>query len=93
MTVVMRSMASISFAISRGMYDYEEDLHDEGVMIARQGIVMMTCIKISLHNVIPILDDLLEELRAEENREPGEEILEPAKTKQEAGQQQTGGES
>ena len=82
MTVVMRSMASISFAISRGMYDYEEDLHDEGVMIARQGIVMMTCIKISLHNVIPILDDLLEELRAEENREPGEEILEPAKTKQ-----------
>ncbi len=93
MTVVMRSMASISFAISRGMYDYEEDLHDEGVMIARQGIVMMTCIKISLHNVIPILDDLLEELRAEENREPGKEILEPAKTKQEDGQQQTGGEA
>lgn len=65
MTVVMRSMASISLAISQGMYDYEEDIHDEGIMIARQGIVMMTCIKISLRNVIPILEEMLEELREE----------------------------
>lgn len=65
MTVVMRSMASISLAISQGMYDYEEDIHEEGIMIARQGIVMMTCIKISLRNVIPMLEDMLSELREE----------------------------
>lgn len=65
MTVVMRSMAAVSLAISQGMYNYEEDIHDEGIMIARQGIVMMTCVKISLQNIIPMLEDMLEELRAE----------------------------
>lgn len=85
MTVVMRSMASISFAISQGMYDYEEDIHDEGVLIARQGIVMMTCIKISLRNVIPILDELLEELRAEdETTEPQKDYAQDIKTASDA---------
>ena len=65
MTVVMRSMAAVSLAISQGMYNYEEDIHDEGIMIARQGIVMMTCVKISLQNTIPMLEDMLEELHAE----------------------------
>lgn len=75
MTVVMRSMASISLAISQGMYDYEEDIHEEGIMIARQGIVMMTCIKISLRNVIPMLEDMLSELREEtEQILPGAEL-------------------
>ena len=69
MTVVMRSMTSISLAISHGMYDYEEDIHDEGILIARQGIVMMTCIKISLRNIIPILQEMLEELRRETMQE------------------------
>lgn len=72
MTVVMRSMTSISLAISQGMYDYEEDIHDEGIMIARQGIVMMTCIKISLRNVIPMLEEMLEELREETEQETGQ---------------------
>lgn len=71
MTVVMRSLASISLAISQGMYDYEEDIHEEGIMIARQGIVMMTCIKISLRNVMPMLEDMLEELREETGQESG----------------------
>lgn len=78
MTVVMRSMTSISLAISQGMYDYEEDIHDEGIMIARQGIVMMTCIKISLRNVIPMLEEMLEELREETEQKPGQREEEQA---------------
>lgn len=65
MTIVMRSMAAVSYAISQGMYDYEEDIHDEGILIARQGIVMMTCVKISLRNIMPMLEQMLKELSEE----------------------------
>lgn len=56
---LIESLKGVDFVLSEGIYEVEEDIKKEGIVVARQGRYMLECISMAVNEMAEILKDTI----------------------------------